>query len=245
MKIQLELNSVSPTAVDVRIDDSYLGRVDIQDAAIILQQQAQSTSVVLSKPIQLSETTWMVVCPDSIRVAHFFPATSLELTITASRRCVIIPDRWWVLDLKKDKTRHIEATRLWMVCGPEQTVGVWPFGNVYGSGLVCWGTINPPPSSLPREIDALFFGSGFNRDLVYTPWPADSDCEKFARERCQGTAFQDALVNLCGVPQIRESVRHEQPAAEVVITNITTETPRVELDFNTGTVYRATGPINR
>ena len=44
----------------------------------------------------------------------------------------------------------------------------YPYGNVYPDGRICWGTISTDQLKVgdPGGISRLFWGSGFNRDLV-------------------------------------------------------------------------------
>jgi hypothetical protein len=42
----------------------------------------------------------------------------------------------------------------------------WPYGNIYmESGAVCWGQVNHSGIHTIKDLEELFFGSGFNRDL--------------------------------------------------------------------------------
>ena len=41
----------------------------------------------------------------------------------------------------------------------------FPYGNVYNTGIICWGTTVIRDISHPNEVEGVFFHSGFNGDL--------------------------------------------------------------------------------
>lgn len=49
---------------------------------------------------------------------------------------------------------------------PTPMLSTFPYGNVYlGTGHICWGGVRTADIRTIKDLDDLFFGTGFNRDL--------------------------------------------------------------------------------
>lgn len=70
----------------------------------------------------------------------------------------------WVRGLlyRADATRQGQMA----VTASVAVLGTFPFGNVYDTGRICWGNVNPRDIRTVADFESLFFGSGFNTDLV-------------------------------------------------------------------------------
>ena len=74
--------------------------------------------------------------------------------------------------------QKLVKTQLWVikagfedklsVTGTDNVLSMFPYGNVYSHGGICWGSTPLKDIHQPNEVVGAFFSSGFNGDL-YTP----------------------------------------------------------------------------
>ncbi len=95
-----------------------------------------------------------------VAIAKRYPAAVMTIRVrersTWQRHKLLIPMRWWI-DAPEQGYRVLlqgssSSLRL-PLCN------LWPLGNSYDPGFVCWGR-NPHPTSLD-EADRLFFSTPF------------------------------------------------------------------------------------
>lgn len=61
---------------------------------------------------------------------------------------------------------HLPHRANWGVASVTPTLAVFPYGNVYAeTGAICWGTVAHTDLHTIKDLEELFFGSGFNTDL--------------------------------------------------------------------------------
>jgi hypothetical protein len=73
------------------------------------------------------------------------------------------------------------------VTSAEGTLAVFPYGNVYDHGGVCWGNTSVRDIHHPSEVEGAFFGSAFNGDLFYPSyWGGSEGNLPGVVERCDG-----------------------------------------------------------
>ena len=87
---------------------------------------------------------------------------------------VVLPS---LLIASKFTTGRLTKTTLWIVkpgfesklstSGTDPVLALFPYGNVYGNGAICWGTTPIQDLKNPIEVEDAFFNSGFNGDLYY------------------------------------------------------------------------------
>lgn len=126
----------------------------------------------------LSPTHAVMMQGRMMRVLVRFPEEARRLQhMSHGTRMQTIPARWWVITYRADDVsgeQRIQDCRFVVeLPGQEGTpsitrlVAAWPFANVYdGTAAVCWGGNRAPTVGSPIDVDALFFGSPFNTDLM-------------------------------------------------------------------------------
>jgi len=100
---------------------------------------------------------------------------------------VVLPPRWWLLNLDEAGKPMAGTARLFVELEPgeDPLITAWPFGNVYDrEGHICWGT-NPVTkmTGFPETCDANFFGSPFTNDYIRVERTAGQDLLKAIQKR--------------------------------------------------------------
>lgn len=156
--IGLALLSMTEDAAEVFTDMQWMDLLATHGVAMGVKKKDIATLMIVPpsrRTVTYSRANQEGTAMVDVQLTLTFPPVLMGCLVSAGRYTKGVV---FLIDTRRQSVASVIAATPLLV--------PFPYGNIYAdSGKICWGSVSHADIHTPKDLEALFFSSGFNKDL--------------------------------------------------------------------------------